>query len=52
VDFMIEKDSFEGVAIGFAVIDRDPVSIEFCGGVGRAGIKWRLLVLRDACTFP
>src|SRR5208337_124362 len=46
--FMIEQDSIRSVqSIGFAVIDRDPVSIELCGGVGRAGIKWRLLVLRD-----
>src|ERR1700720_1785050 len=39
-------------SIGFAVIDRDPVSVELCGGVRRARIKWRRLVLRRRLRLP
>src|ERR1700730_15073945 len=39
-------------SIGFAVIDRDPVSVELCGGVRRARIKWRRLVLRSRLRLP
>src|SRR2546430_14774432 len=38
--------------VGLPVIDRDPVSVELCGGVRRARIKWRRLVLRSRLRLP
>lgn len=46
--FVVEKDAVAGIhAVGFTVIDRDPVGIELGTGVGGAGIERRLLRLRD-----
>src|SRR5438874_181438 len=45
---MVEQDSIRGMySVGFSVIDRDPVSVKLGGGVRRARIKWRRLVLRS-----
>ena len=45
---MIEQDAVRGVhAVGFAVVDRDPVGIELGRAVGRARIERRRLALRD-----
>ena len=45
--FVVEEDAVRGMhAIGFAVIDRDPIGIELGRGIGRARIERRLLVLR------
>ena len=45
---MVEQDAVGGVqAIGFAVIDRDPVAVQFGRGIGRAGIERRGLALWD-----
>jgi hypothetical protein len=45
---VIEQNAVRRVhAIGFAVIDRDPIGIELCRRVRRAGIEWRRFLLRD-----
>lgn len=45
---VVEEDAVAGIhAVGFAVIDRDPVGIELGAGIGRTGIEGRFLRLRD-----
>jgi len=40
--FVIEQDAVRCVhSIGFAIIDRDPIGVELCRGIGRARIKRR-----------
>ena len=47
-DFMVEQNAVRRVkAIGFAVVDHDPVRIEFGRRVGRTWIERRRLVLRN-----
>ena len=46
--FVVEQNAVAGVnAVGFAVIDGNPVGIEFCHGIGRARIKRRGFFLRN-----
>src|SRR3546814_19208686 len=45
--FMVEQDAVRGMhAIGFAIVDDDPVGIEFRRGIGRARVERRRLALR------
>src|SRR5207244_8514061 len=47
---VVEEDPVAGIqAVGLAVVDGDPVRVEFRHAVGRAGIKGRGLPLR---RFP
>src|SRR3546814_10102668 len=40
--FMVEQDAVRGMhAIGFAIVDDDPVGIEFRRGIGRARVERR-----------
>src|SRR3546814_13144430 len=44
---MVEQDAVRGMhAIGFAIVDDDPVGIEFRRGIGRARVERRRLALR------
>ena len=45
---MVEQDAVAGVdAVGFAVVDRDPVGVELGGGVGGAWVEGGGFLLRD-----
>ncbi len=45
---MIEKDAIAGIhAVGFTVVDRNPVGIEFGHRVRAAGIKRQGFLLRN-----
>src|SRR5450631_866867 len=51
--FMVEQDAVRSVhSIGFAVIDGDPIGVELRGGVRRARIEGRCLVLRNRLHLP
>ena len=44
--FMVEEDAVTGEhAVGFPVIDRNPIGIELGDGVGRTGIERRFFIL-------
>src|SRR3546814_17994368 len=44
---MVEHDAVRGMhAIGFAIVDDDPVGIEYRRGIGRARVERRRLALR------
>ena len=50
---MVEQDSVAGIdSIGFAIINRYPVGIQFGNGVWRTGIKRRGFLLGDLLYFP
>ena len=50
---VIEEDAVAGIdAIGFAVIDGDPVGVEFGDGVGAAGSNGVICVCGVSCTSP
>ena len=49
---MVKEDAVAGIhAVGFTIVDRDPVGIELGAGIGRTGIEGRLLRLRDLLHF-